>query len=197
MDAQVQERELDFQQVWQMFAETRAQFAETRAQIEASDVKLTRLFAETDAQVKETSKQVGALGNKWGRFVEGIVKPATVRLFQERGIAVTRTAQRVKSEERDGGMEIDILAYDTQYVVVIEVKSTLTQNDVRDHIERLARFKAFFPEHAARQVVGAVAGIVIDGEADKFACKQGLFVIVQSGETVEIANDEQFQPKLW
>ncbi|MBF0161377.1 MAG: hypothetical protein HQL88_03725 [Magnetococcales bacterium] len=31
----------------------------------------------------------------------------------------------------------------------------------------------------------------------QFAMKQGLFVIEQSGETVRLANDVAFQPKVW
>ncbi len=211
MDAQVQEKGLDFQQVWRMFAET-------RAQIEASDAKLTRLFAETrerfaemrerfaetreqieatDKQVEKTSEQVAALSSKWGRFVEGLVAPAALRLFAERGIPLDGTTQRAKRSRAGENMEIDILAVNGEYAVLIEVKSTLKADDVRDHIKQLGKFKTFFPEYADRKVVGAVAGIVIDGDADKFAYKRGLFVLVQSGELVEIANDEEFRPKLW
>jgi hypothetical protein len=38
---------------------------------------------------------------------------------------------------------------------------------------------------------------VISEESDKFAYRQGLFVIVQTGETVQLLNDKQFQPKHW
>lgn len=204
METQIPVRELDFQQVWQMFAETRAQFAETRAQIAATDAKLTQMFAETRAQIaatgqqiKETNQRVGDLTSKWGQFVEGLVAPATMRLFAARGIPLDGTTQRAKKRRNGKNMEIDVLAVNSEYVVLIEVKSTLKVADVRDHIQQLGQFKVFFPEYADRKVVGAVAGIVIDGDADKFAYKQGLFVIVQSGEQVEIANDEKFRPKLW
>ena len=59
------------------------------------------------------------------------------------------------------------------------------------------KFKHFFPEHEDKNVMGAVAGIVMDGNSDKFAYKQGLFVIGQTGETVRILNDEKFKPKAW
>ena len=38
------------------------------------------------------------------------------------------------------------------------------------------------------------SGIVIE-EANKFAYRQGLFVIGQTGETVKILNDKTFKPK--
>lgn len=197
MDTQVQEKELDFQKVWQMFAETRERFAETREQIEATDAKLTRLFAETDARIKETSRQIGALGNRWGQFVEGLVAPAALRMFTERGIPLEETAQRVTKNLNGEHMQIDVRAINSEHVVVIEVKSTLRQEDVRDHLRQLGEFKRFFPRYADRKVVGAVAGIVVDESVEEFASNQGLFVIVQSGDVVEIANDEEFRPRVW
>ena len=68
---------------------------------------------------------------------------------------------------------------------------------IKEHIERLKVFKKFFPEYSDRKVIGAVAGIVIEEGADKFAYRQGLFVIGQTGETVKILNDKTFKPKIW
>lgn len=81
--------------------------------------------------------------------------------------------------------------------LLIEVKSTLTVEAVNEHLERLADFKNFFPEHPDKKIYGAVAGIVIDENADRYAYKQGLFVIAQSGEAVKVLNDEKFQPRAW
>ena len=54
-----------------------------------------------------------------------------------------------------------------------------------------------FPEYNDKQLYGAVAGIEIEQGADKYAYRQGLFVLAQSGETVTILNDARFQPKVW
>jgi hypothetical protein len=94
------EEKLDFQQVWQMFAETRK-------------------------QIEETNARVSDLTGKWGKFVEGLVAPAAIRLFAERGIPLEGTAQRVKRTMNGTGMEIDVLAVNSEYAVLIEVKSTL------------------------------------------------------------------------
>jgi predicted AAA+ superfamily ATPase len=159
--------------------------------------KIWELFAETDRKFKETDKRIGDITGKWGRFVEGLVAPAVERLFKAWHIEVDRVYQRVKAHKNGVGLEVDILAVNSEYAVLIEAKSTLGVEDVRDHLARLQKFKACFPEYADRKVVGAVAGIVIDEDADKFAYRQGLFVIAQSGEAVKILNDEQFRPKHW
>lgn len=132
-----------------------------------------------------------------GPFVEGLLVPATERLFQQRGIPVDKVSQRVKARKNGRGVEIDILAINQGYVVLIEVKSTLSVDDVNAHLQNLSDFKFFFPEYADRKVVGAVAGIVIDEGAGRYAYKSELFVIGQSGETVKILNDEKFVPRTW
>jgi hypothetical protein len=47
------------------------------------------------------------------------------------------------------------------------------------------------------KVYGAVAGMIVEDEADKYAYKKGLFVLRQKGNIVEIVNDNKFQPKVW
>jgi predicted AAA+ superfamily ATPase len=179
----VKDMEQEIQEIWKLFRET--------------DARLSAQFQETRALIEKISTEVGNLTGKWSKFVEGLVAPATVKLFRERGIEVTGISQRVKRQKDSDGIEIDILATNEQYVILIEAKSTLGVEDIQEHLERLGKFAAFFPEYKDRKVIGAVAGIVIDEGADKFAYRNGLFVIAQSGETVKILNDEQFRPKVW
>ncbi|MBF0152869.1 MAG: hypothetical protein HQL64_03910, partial [Magnetococcales bacterium] len=80
---------------------------------------------------------------------------------------------------------------------LVEVKSKLRSEDVRDHLARLAEFKEFFPEYADRRVMGAVASIVMEGGVDRYAMSVGLWVIVQSGDSMRLANDAAFVPQTW
>ena len=194
-----------FDDVWKMFQETSKQFQETSKQLREmgaeTDKKisnLSKMGAETDKRISNLSKEIGSLGNKWGEFVENMVAPACVTMFAERGIPVHQISQRVKTK-LDGGrsMEIDVLVVNNKAAVLVEVKSTLTVSDVQDHIEDMKQFKEFFPQYEKYRVMGAVAGMIIGDGVDKFAKKQGLFVIVQSGETVTIDNDPGFVPHVW
>ncbi|MCI4624663.1 MAG: hypothetical protein L3V56_01750, partial [Candidatus Magnetoovum sp. WYHC-5] len=135
------------------------------------------------------------LSGKWSRFVEGLIVPAMERLFRERGIEIERIFSRVQSKNKS--MEIDILAANGKHAILVEVKSTLKVNDVKEHIKRLGNFKVVFPEYKDKYIVGAVAGIVIEESADKYAYRNGLFVIAENGNTVNITNDDKFVPKLW
>ena len=186
--------------VWQLFQETDRKFqelAEAQQEIARRFQETDRKFQETDRKFQETVRLVSNLGGQWGLFVENQVAPACERVFSERGIPVQMVSQRVKKRRGGDTLEIDVLMVNTGHVVVVEVKSSLSVADVREFLEDLRQFRAFFPEYANGQVHGAVAGMRIEEGADRYAYRQGLFVLAQTGDTVKILNDAQFQPKTW
>lgn len=190
------------EEVWKLFKETDRRMQESRAEtdrrMQETGQYLKELGAETDRRIKDLARQVGNLSSRWGEFVEGVVAPACKTIFANRGIPVHKVSQRVRAElPGNCRMEVDLLVVNTDAVILVEVKSKLMVEDVRDHVKRLAGFKDFFTEYADKRVMGAVAGIVIEEDADRFAINQGLFVIVQSGETATLANGDDFVPRTW
>lgn len=179
--------------VWQLLAELVTAQKETERRFQETD----RRFQETDRQITRLSKEIGNLGGKWGRFVENMVAPACETLFLNRGIPVHQVSQRVKKRLDDKILEIDVLIINEHHVLVVEVKSSLRVDDVKELIKDLKEFRQFFPEYSQKQLYGAVAGIEIEEGADKYAYRQGLFVLAQSGESVSILNGADFQPKTW
>jgi hypothetical protein len=188
--------------------ETERRFQQTDRRFQETERLLKEQSQETERQIQATvrenrrvnqqlSKQIGELGGAWGRFVEDLVAPACERLFVERGIPVDQVSQRVKRHRQGDTLEIDVLVVNQGHVLAVEVKSSLSVADVKNFISDLKRFPTFFPEYADMQLYGAVAGIGIESDADRYAYCQGLFVLAQSGDGVVILNDEQFQPKAW
>ncbi len=188
-----QELSREVQEIWALFRETREQQRKTDEQLRKTEEQVER----TSRKVEQLSETVNALTGKWGRFVEGLVAPGAVRMFKERGIQVGEAYTRAVSDRSGEIMEIDVLVIDDEYAIAISVKSTLKVEDVNRHIETLSKFHEFFTHFADKKLLGAVAGIVIEEEADKYAYRRGLFVIGQTGETVKILNDEKFRPKTW
>jgi hypothetical protein len=47
------------------------------------------------------------------------------------------------------------------------------------------------------KALGAVAAMVVPDKVVSYAYRQGLFVLVQSGENVVILNDVEFTPQVW
>ena len=201
--------------IYKLFERTEAQFAEFQKEAERRNAEAEQRNAEADRrsaeaerrraeadrtmeelkkQVRATTEAVNNLTTPLCLFIEEMVEPAVVQLFQERGIDVTQTMSRLKSKRPGAAMEIDILVVNGSELVAVECKSRLSKDDVDDFLDRLQRFKLAFPQFRDFQVYGAVAGIEIDQGIDSYAYRRGLFVIKQSGETVKIINDTQFRP---
>ncbi|QUS59576.1 DUF3782 domain-containing protein [Synechocystis sp. PCC 7339] len=205
--------------VWRLLGELVEAQKETERRFQASDRRLQeterllreqsqeteRLLKEqnqaTERLLKEQSQrvdqQLGKLGNRLGEFVEYQVRPAAVRLFRERGIEVREISSDLSLQSGNEGIEIDILVVNGTEAIAIEVKSKLGRDDVDEHLERLAKFKRLLPRYQSFNVLGAVAGMVIPQEVARYAYRQGLFVIAQSGESLAILNDANFKPKAW
>lgn len=110
-------------------------------ELAAAQTATERRFQETDRQLEETrrlikqhnqhlNEQLGKLGNRLGEFVEGQVRPAVVRLFQERGIDVHESYPGASAQRGGEGIEIDLLVVNSTEAILVEVKSKATQADV-------------------------------------------------------------------
>ena len=171
-------------------------FKETDRKWQETDIRLKELAEEMVEDRKRLRQEVAKISDSLGRFAENMVAPAVVRIFNEAGIPITETAQRVRSPLRR--IEYDILAVNNQYVVVVSVKTRLKVEHVQHFVEeRLSIFKEVFPRYRDMQVIGAVAGMSIEQEADIYAIKQGLYVLTQSGENVTLLNSADFQPRIF
>ena len=194
----------DIRAILKELAQSQQELSQSQQEVSQSRQELSQAQKETDKQIKETdkqinrvSKQIGELGNRLGEFVEWQVRPAVVRLFQERGIDVHEFHPGISVKRDNEGLEIDLLVVNDTDAILVEVKSKLTQRDVDEHLQRLAKFKRLMPRFRDVKALGAVAAMVVPNEVASYACRQGLFVLVQSGENVIILNDAEFTPRVW
>ena len=103
--------------------EAEQRLKETDRRFQETERLLKEESKETDRKIKEVSKQIGALGGKWGLFIENMVAPACETLFLNRGIRVHQVSQRVKKRFNGDTLEIDVLVTNEHHVLVVEVKS--------------------------------------------------------------------------
>ncbi|MFM7382363.1 MAG: DUF3782 domain-containing protein [Microcystaceae cyanobacterium] len=203
------------QEVWQLLGELVKAQKETDRRFQATEKLLKeqsqeadrrsqetdRRFRETERLLKEQSQrlnqELGQLGNRLGEFVEYQVRPAAVRLFRERGIDVHEISTDLSVQKGGEGLEIDLLVVNSDEAIAIEVKSKLDQDDVDEHLERLAKFKQLLPRYQPLKILGAVAAMVVPDQIANYAYRKGLFVIAQSGDDLMILNDAKFRPNTW
>jgi hypothetical protein len=80
-------------------------FRTSQAEADRRAVEADRRAAEADRRLERleriapnTSREVAGLTTPWGQFVENLVEPAVIRLFQGRGIDVQETSRRMESK---------------------------------------------------------------------------------------------------
>lgn len=163
----------------------------------SSTKETDRRIQETDQIVKTLSKNLGDLGNRLGEFVEYMVAPAAVRLFQLRGLPVHELHQDVTAKRNGEGIEIDLLVVNDDTLVAVECKSKLTCEHVDAHLVRMERLKRLLPAYRHYRAVGAVAAMVMNESVREYAIAQGLYVLCQNGEQIDINNPIEFTPRVW
>ena len=186
------------------YAQEREEYArEWREQLREQSAAFDRRMRITERIARKASKSVSKLGNRIGDIIENMVGGNTiVRKFNKLGYKIERFCRNQnfgRDLPKDMRGEIDLLLENGDIAILIEVKATLTTADVRTHIARLEKYRRVADiKGDKRRFIGAVAGAVVEGEAEEFAHENGMYVIVQTGEAVEIVpTPEGFQAKEW
>jgi hypothetical protein len=202
----IQRITLQQEETSRMFQETDRKFQETSEQMKRTE----RMFQETREQMKETDKKfqetdkkISALGDRVGEIVEHMIGGDNILIqFQALGYDVTDYSRRIVFGKRGTSMsgEIDMLLDDSDIAILMEVKTTLRNDDVLDHIARLEKYRQWKDSkgEGKKRYIGALACAVVADNVVKFAQKNGMYVIVQLGNTVKIVDSpEGFVAKEW
>ena len=207
-DRQLKERAAEtdrkFQETKQLLEErsleTDRKFQETERVMKERSAETERLMKERSADtanvIKNLSKRLGDIGNRLGEFVEHMVSPAVVRLFQARGIEVHEVHEGVEAKRGGEAIEIDLLVVNDGTLVAVECKSKLTEH-VDEHLNRMEKLKRLLPLYKNHQALGAVAAMVMSDAVKDYALQHGLYVLRQNGDSIEIGNPEGFTPTVW
>ena len=179
------------------------EFERYQREIQEMQRRMEDRDAAFDRRSEKLDKKIADLGDRIGEIVENMVAGGNIiRKFQALGYKIevhSRNLEFGHASPEDMQGEIDLLLEDGDVAILVEVKTTLRTADVRTHMERLEKFRRLADKKGdKRRFIGAVAGAVVKGEAQKFAHENGMYVIIQSGEAVEIVPvPEVFQVKEW
>jgi hypothetical protein len=166
---------LNFEIVWTALMENRQQMLDSQQRIEKT--------------VADLSKNIGGLGNSLGRLTEVLFTTELWKKFNEFGFMFTQQSQHKKYTE--GGKllaEVDVFLENGEYAMLVEIKTDLSVGDVDENLERIEIIRHYMNMYNdKRKLVGAVAGGVVSENVLKYSQKKGLFVLVQTGDSVAVA----------
>ena len=176
---QMQETDRRMQETDQLIKETGQQIKETG-----------QIVKETSRQMKETDRKFKELSNQFssttGHIIEGLMEPASIRLFREKGYNVNRCWKNFKRYEKASGrkLEVDLLLLDDEIAIIVEVKTNCTRRDIDHFTNQMTFFKEVCPEYADKTILLAVAAINYDRDAKQHALLEGLLAITASDNEI-------------
>ena len=189
----IQENEKNIQEIWALFRETDRKIKAMSEESERRSRELDKRFKATD---KKIDKVAGLFDTQWGKLMESLAESGVLKLFQERGIGVYQIYQRARCRQKGRTLEIDLLLADDDVAVAVEVKTTLKADHITEFLEDLTEFPEFFPRYRNSKIYGAVAALRMEQQSERFAQKQGLFVIKIGGDGMtEMLNPADFKAK--
>jgi len=177
---------LDFEQVWAALQETDRIVKEVGRRQEET----ARQMKETDRQIQEYNKRFGDFTRRFGEVVEYMIAPNLLKKFREHGFKFLEAmSDRVFSDDDDNTLfEVDVFLQNGDKAMLVEVKTKLTTEDVKEHIERLEKMRAYADLHGDKRIfLGAVAGVVMTANVKKYALGQGFYVIEPAGGEPSLA----------
>ena len=74
--------------------------------------------------------------------------------------------QRIKGNHKGQNYEYDIIVTNSSEIVIVEVKTTLRQQDVNDFHEKIWKAKTYIPEYKDRIIYGGLAFITLKVQAN-------------------------------
>ncbi len=176
---------------------TDAQLAKTDAQLAKTDAQLAKFSEETVAatqdlrkSMKELSQQLGGIGNSNGDAAESFFYNSLVEKKKLGNIIFDEISQNIKQKKHRLEDEYDIYMENGDSVAIIEVKYKV-QNE---HIEKLMNkkvenFRTLFPTYSNYKLYVGIAGLSFEAKAEKLAIDNGIVVLKQKGDVVQIMSD--------
>ena len=170
-------------------------------EISHSQKETDRIVKETAQRQKETDKQIGKLGNRFGEMVEYMVVPNLTAKFRELDFEFETTSRdkEIKDQRYNIITEVDVFLENGDRVMIVEIKTKPSVEDINDHIERMETLRAYADLHNdKRKYLGAVAGVVFGKSEKVYAFKKGFYAVEPSGDTFTITPPSgEYHPREW
>jgi hypothetical protein len=197
-------------------AVNRTDLEKLRAESLALDIKLKRMFAEIGeeqkktgekldklwATVKRVTKNVGGLNNSMGSLIETLIGSGICGKFKDLGLERVFRQVPIYDDNNRLLTDIDLLLSNTIRGMGVEIKKELNKiEDVDMHLKRMELIRKHPPAEIKinnKELLGAMAGGMVDPDVLNYAHSKGLYVLELSGESVRLMpTPKGFTPKVW
>ena len=188
---------MTFEKFWAALMEDRAEMREIRLETER---QIRESQERTEKTLKDLSENIGGVNNRLGKLMELLFAGELWRKFDNFGYKFTEQSQNKKfTKDNNVVAEADFWLENGIYAMAVEVKTNLIERDIDNHIRRLDRIRAILDGRGdKRKLTGAIAAVSAKKDILEYAHDKGLFVFVQKGDTVKMAELPQgFKAREW
>ena len=198
------ESEREFRESERKFRESeRESQREFRESQKESERKFRESQKETERIMKEKSTElnikIGSLTNLFGDLTLGMVIPKLREKFRDLGYDFQESCPNYDINDKINNIsfEVDILMQNGDKAMLVEVKTKLTIERIKKHVERLEKMRKYADFRGdKRTFLGAVAGFAIAEDVKEAAFAQGFYLIEPDGENFNITPPDG-KPKEW
>jgi len=179
----------DFQEIRQIMKES----------AERHDREMKELEQKTERSRVELNQKLGNYINLFGEVTEYEIAPKLREKFIEFGFDFQKTNREISVRDSTNNIffEVDVILENGDTAMLVEIKTRLTVERIKSHITRIEKMRKYADLRGdKRTFLGAVAGVVAEDEARKYALDQGFYLIEPSGESFTITPPNG-KPKEW
>jgi len=217
-------KSLDFEQVWTALMENMEQLKkteqivnevaerqkETDRQMKEYTREIKEALMETAERQKATTLQMNETDrhvNKWYEdftnhsdgIDEKMIKLYLLKKLRDFGYNFLQASSNCNVSDHKNNIFFDtgVFLQNGEKAMLVEVRTKLTTEDIRDHIKILEKMRTYADLHGDKHTfLGAVAGVAMTADVKNYALGQGFYVIEPYGETFNITSPSG-QPKEW
>ncbi len=166
--------------------------AAAQKKTEQAQQKTEAAQRETAATVREVSKQYGAYINNQGLQAEDFfIKGLKKKRLRVVGIQFDDISPRQVRQRNRGGIELDAMLTNGEYVALLEVKMKVHVNDVEDVFQkRILAFRDFFREHRDKSLLVLLGGNSFNSDALRKACDYGFICLTPDNQDLHVEAEE-------
>jgi hypothetical protein len=181
-------------------ARTEAQFERTEAQFERAEAQFERTeaqMARTDAQIAKNETKlanmgihIGGIANSQGQSTEEYFFNSLFDNPRLGNIKFDEISRNLHNKLHNLEDEFDITMFNGNNIGLIECKYRAKEEDVVKLIEKkVSNFRQLFPYYAKHTIYLGIASFSFDERLEKFAKENGVAILKQKGDVVEIEAD--------
>lgn len=154
-----------------------------------------RKFEQAERERKDFNRRLAEATDSQGLMIENMVWPNLRRIATQVfcGGEVVFSGIRLKRRllsDRGRVMELDLLAVGENEVLVCEAKSKVDDSKVREFLDKLRDFPAFFPDYAGLTLRPMIASIYFEESVINHMTNLNVIALGFGDETMEVLNPQ-------